>query len=55
MTTAALRASRWPDLRSLPPLALAVFLVLTAIAYPLTDGAARDLVTWTLVLLGAAV
>lgn len=55
MTTAALRASRGPDVRSLLPLALAVLLVLTAIAYPLTAGARRDLVTWTLVLLGAAV
>jgi uncharacterized membrane protein len=54
MTTAALRAVRSPDLRSLP-LALAALLVLTAIAYPLTSGTPRDAVTWTLVLLGAAV
>ncbi|WP_233496013.1 carotenoid biosynthesis protein [Geodermatophilus sp. TF02-6] len=33
----------------------AVLLVLTAIAYPLTAGAARDAVSWTIVLLGALV
>jgi putative membrane protein len=55
MTSATVRVSRRPDLRSLPPLALAVLLVLTAIAYPLTTGGARDVVTWSLVLLGAAV
>jgi uncharacterized membrane protein len=37
------------------PLALAGLLVLAAIAYPLTHGAPRDAVTWTIVLLGAAV
>ncbi|WP_448623880.1 carotenoid biosynthesis protein [Geodermatophilus sp. URMC 64] len=37
------------------PLVLAVLLVLTAIAYPLTDGGARDAVTWAIVLLGSAV
>jgi uncharacterized membrane protein len=37
------------------PLALAVLLVGTAIAYPLTDGAARDAVSWAIVLLGSAV
>jgi uncharacterized membrane protein len=36
------------------PLFLAVVLVLTAIAYPLTSGAGRDLVTWAIVVLGAA-
>ena len=36
------------------PLTLAAALVATAIAYPLTSGAARDAVTWTIVLLGAA-
>jgi len=36
------------------PLALAGLLVLAAIAYPLTHGGARDAVTWTIVLLGAA-
>jgi putative membrane protein len=33
---------------------LAVVLVLTAIAYPLSSGAGRDAVSWTIVLLGAA-
>ena len=36
------------------PLAPAGLLVLAAIAYPLTHGGARDAVTWTIVLLGAA-
>jgi putative membrane protein len=40
--------------RAGPPLALAGALVLVAIAYPLTGGAARNAVTWVLVLLGAA-
>ena len=35
------------------PMALAVLLVLTAIAYPLTSGAGRDAVSWTIVVLGA--
>jgi putative membrane protein len=47
----------WP-LRGLAlrliPLALAVALVGTAIAYPLTSGSARLAVTWAIVLLGAA-
>jgi putative membrane protein len=34
-------------------MALAVLLVVTAIAYPLTSGAGRDAVTWTIVVLGA--
>jgi putative membrane protein len=33
---------------------LAVLLVLTAIAYPLTDGSGRDAVSWAIVLLGSA-
>jgi uncharacterized membrane protein len=37
------------------PLVLAVLLVLAAVAYPLTDGTARDAVSWTIVLLGSAV
>jgi uncharacterized membrane protein len=37
-----------------PPLVLALLLVLTAIAYPLTSGPARDAVSWTIVVLGAA-
>lgn len=36
------------------PLALAVLLVLTAIAYPLTSGTGRDTVSWTIVVVGAA-
>jgi putative membrane protein len=35
------------------PLALAGFLVLTAIAYPLASGDGRDVVSWAIVLLGA--
>jgi uncharacterized membrane protein len=45
-------AARLP-VRALPGV-LAGLLVLTAIAYPLTDGAGRDAVSWTIVLLGAA-
>ena len=55
MTTVALRAPGARELRPLLPLGLAMLLVLTAIAYPLTAGTARDAVTWTLVLLGAGV
>jgi uncharacterized membrane protein len=39
--------------REAAPLALAAALVLTAIAYPLTSGAGRDAVSWTIVVLGA--
>jgi uncharacterized membrane protein len=39
--------------RAALPLALAGALVLVAIAYPLTGGAARDAVSWAIVLLGA--
>jgi putative membrane protein len=42
-------------MRRAVPLVPAGLLVLAAIAYPLTDGGARDAVTWTIVLLGAAV
>ena len=54
MTTAVLvpgppRAVRQQAL----PMALAVLLVLTAIAYPLTSGGGRDVVSWTIVVLGA--
>jgi len=35
------------------PLVLAVALVLTAIAYPLTSGDARDTVSWAIVVLGS--
>ncbi len=53
MTRAAV-ASR-PATRSWLPLALALLLVATAIAYPLTDGPARNAVSWSIVLLGSAV
>ncbi len=36
------------------PLALALLLVATAIAYPLVEGGTRDAVSWTIVLVGAA-
>jgi len=52
--TATLRPLPRPLLRRALPPVLAVLLVLTAIAYPLTDGADRDVVTWTIVVLGAA-
>ena len=52
MTTTAARRTLPPS--ALAPLLLAVLLVLTAIAYPLTAGGARDGVSWTIVLLGAA-
>jgi uncharacterized membrane protein len=39
--------------RRMLPLVLAGALVLTAIAYPLSSGPARDTVSWTIVLLGA--
>ena len=48
-------ALRRPAARSWLPLGLALLLVLTAIAYPLTDGGSRDVVSWTIVLLGSAV
>ena len=48
-------APRW--LRATPaavPLVLALLLIATAIAYPLTSGGARDAVSWTIVGLGSA-
>jgi uncharacterized membrane protein len=54
--TAAVTAPTVPDpalRRALPPV-LAGLLVLTAIAYPLTTGSGRDAVSWTIVVLGAA-
>ena len=39
---------------ALVPLALALLLIGTAIAYPLTSGDARDAVSWTIVVLGSA-
>jgi putative membrane protein len=41
--------------RRLAPMVLAVLLVLTAIAYPLTSGSGRTFVTWSIVALGSAV
>jgi uncharacterized membrane protein len=52
--TGALAVRRAP-LAPVLPLALALLLVAAAIAYPLTDGGARDAVTWSIVLLGSAV
>jgi putative membrane protein len=46
------RARPWG--REAVPLLLAVLLVLTAIAYPLTGGSGRNAVSWTIVVLGAA-
>jgi putative membrane protein len=48
-------AVRRPAGLSWLPLGLALLLVGTAIAYPLTDGSARDAVSWSIVLLGSAV
>ena len=48
-------AVRRPAACSRLPLGLALLLVLTAIAYPLTDGSGRDVVSWTIVLLGSGV
>jgi uncharacterized membrane protein len=53
VTSVAAARVRLPRLAAVP-LLLAVLLVLTAIAYPLTDGAARDAVSWTIVVLGSA-
>jgi putative membrane protein len=39
--------------RAVVPLLLAGLLVVTAIAYPLTDGSARDTVSWAIVVLGS--
>lgn len=41
-------AARWA------PWVLTAGLLLTAVAYPLTEGGTRDVVSWTIVLLGAA-
>ncbi|CCH88898.1 conserved membrane protein of unknown function [Modestobacter italicus] len=46
---------RRPAGRGWVPVVPALLLVGTAIAYPLTDGAARDAVSWAIVLLGATV
>ncbi|WP_138735976.1 carotenoid biosynthesis protein [Modestobacter excelsi] len=52
--TAAL-AVRRPAGSGWVPVVPALLLVATAIAYPLTDGAAQDAVSWAIVLLGATV
>ncbi|WP_029433730.1 carotenoid biosynthesis protein [Blastococcus sp. URHD0036] len=49
----AVLGARTAGLRALVPWALTALLVLTAIAYPLTDGDARNAVSWAIVLLGA--
>nr|WP_204332615.1 carotenoid biosynthesis protein [Geodermatophilus sabuli] len=48
----ATRRARRPA--AVVPWVLAALLVLTAISYPLTEGPARTTVSWTIVLLGAA-
>ncbi|HET6395199.1 MAG TPA: carotenoid biosynthesis protein, partial [Blastococcus sp.] len=53
MTTAVAAEQGAPPVARALPLLLAGALVLTAIAYPLTSGAARDTVSWTIVVLGS--
>ena len=54
MTAAVLVRGAAPAVRQRALLmAVAVLLVLTAIAYPLTSGEGRDAVSWTIVVLGA--
>jgi uncharacterized membrane protein len=55
VTAAVAGRTRHPTYAAVVPLVPAVLLVGTAIAYPLTAGGARDVVSWTIVLLGAAV
>ncbi len=52
-TTVAPRPALAPG-AGLLPLVLALAMVGTAIAYPLTSGTARDAVSWTIVVLGSA-
>jgi len=52
-SVAALPVPRPRTARRLVPLALAVALLGTAIAYPLADGDTRNAVSWAIVLLGA--
>lgn len=54
MTSVVVPPARRTVLPRALPLLLAVLLVATAIAYPLTSGTDRDAVTWTIVVLGAA-
>ncbi len=51
---AALPIPRPRTARQIVPLVLALALVGTAIAYPLTSGGGRDVVSWAIVLLGGA-
>jgi putative membrane protein len=53
MTAAVVPRREAPAATRALPLLLAGALVLTAIAYPLTSGAARDTVSWTIVVLGS--
>ena len=53
MTAAVTPRQGTPAVARALPLLLAGLLVLTAIAYPLTSGAARDTVSWTIVVLGS--
>jgi uncharacterized membrane protein len=53
MTAAVVTREGAPTVIWALPLLLAGALVLTAIAYPLTSGAARDTVSWTIVGLGS--
>ena len=53
MTAAVVTREGAPTVVRALPLLLAGALVLTAIAYPLTSGAARDTVSWTIVVLGS--
>jgi uncharacterized membrane protein len=55
VTTAVVARSlpRSPAGRRVLPLVLAAALILTAIAYPLSSGPARDAVSWTIVALGS--
>ena len=53
MTAAVAPRVRRPEAGELLPLLIAGALVLTAIAYPLTSGGARDTVSWTIVVLGS--
>jgi uncharacterized membrane protein len=53
MTAAVVPRQGTPAVTRALPLLIAGALVLTAIAYPLTSGAARDTVSWTIVVLGS--
>lgn len=55
MTTALPpRITAWrPTAREVLPLLIALALVLTAIAYPLSSGSARDAISWAIVVLGS--